>query len=82
MNLIVISMGGYNISERKEMVLTCIGLALTCIFVAEASVKIVVLGSRGYFRSRYVGILFVKHNSLGITFTHNAHWINTNLGAA
>lgn len=54
LNLVVISMGGYDVSEKKATVLARIGLALTCTFVVEAFIKISVLGMKGYFRSRCV----------------------------
>lgn len=52
LNVIVIAMGGYNIGERKTEVLENIGLVLTVIFIAEAWLKIAVLGAKLYFRSR------------------------------
>lgn len=53
LNIVVISMGGYNASERKARVLEDISLALAATFAAEAAIKIFVLGRKTYFRSRF-----------------------------
>lgn len=47
-------MGGYNIGEEKAEVLANMETVLTITFTAEAAIKIAVLGSRRYFRSRCV----------------------------
>lgn len=52
LNVVVIGMGGYNVSQQKAEVLSDIEMALTIIFCAEALFKNSVLGTRRYFKSR------------------------------
>lgn len=51
-NVVVIGMGGHNIGEKKAEVLSNLEAVLTIFFTAEAALKISVLGTRSYFKSR------------------------------
>lgn len=53
LNVIVVGMGGHNIGQKRAEVLSDMEAVLTIIFTVEASLKIMVLGARRYFKSRW-----------------------------
>lgn len=68
-------MGGHNIGDKREALLSGMETMLAILFTAEAALKITVLGARRYFLSRWVqGIRGAPSTLLGL---HSLSGVNT-----